>query len=183
MAGIRYRADVFEKAGIKGPPATWDEALEAAKELTVSTAAGKQYGFTTNGKRGIYSSTLFGQVLFSYGGNWLAKNNAPTLTTPEAEAALGMIEKLMKYADPSVVNSGDNETINAMASGVAVYSPNAWGNNAFTRSAVWMTFAPGWRCTLRMMARCWPAQPASCAFSTPSMTSLTSSRRIGAPFL
>jgi ABC-type glycerol-3-phosphate transport system substrate-binding protein len=127
-----YRADVFEKAGIKGPPATWDEALEAAKELTVSTAAGKQYGFTTNGKRGIYSSTLFGQVLFSYGGNWLAKNNAPTLTTPEAEAALGMIEKLMKYADPSVVNSGDNETINAMASGVAVYSPNAWGNNAFT---------------------------------------------------
>jgi ABC-type glycerol-3-phosphate transport system substrate-binding protein len=127
-----YRTDVFEKAGIKAPPATWDEALAVAKELTVDTPAGKQYGFTTNGKRGIYSSTLFGQVLFSYGGNWLAKNNAPTLTTPEAEAALSTIEKLMKYADPSTVNSADNETINAMASGVAVYSPNAWGNNAFT---------------------------------------------------
>lgn len=127
-----YRADVFEKAGIKAPPATWDEAQQVAKELTVSTAAGKQYGFTTNGKRGIYSSTLFGQVLFSFGGNWLDDSNAPTLTTPEAEAALETIKKLMEFADPSVVNSGDNETINAMASGVAVYSPNAWGNNAFT---------------------------------------------------
>jgi ABC-type glycerol-3-phosphate transport system substrate-binding protein len=127
-----YRVDVFEKAGIKAPPATWDEALAVAKELTVDTPAGKQYGFTTNGKRGIFSSTLFGQVLFSYGGNWLDENNAPTLTTPEAEQALSMIEKLMPYADPSVVNAGDNETINAMASGVAVYAPNAWGNNAFT---------------------------------------------------
>lgn len=127
-----YRSDVFEKAGIKTPPSTWDEALAVAKELTVSTPSGKQYGFTTNGKRGIFSSTLFGQMLFSYGGNWLDENNAPTLTTPEAEAALSMIEKLMMYADPSVVNAGDNETINAMASGVAVYAPNAWGNNAFT---------------------------------------------------
>jgi ABC-type glycerol-3-phosphate transport system substrate-binding protein len=127
-----YRVDVFEKAGIKTAPSTWDEALAVAKELTVDTSAGKQYGFTTNGKRGIFSSTLFGQVLFSYGGNWLDENNAPTLTTPEAEQALSMIAKLMPYADPSVVNAGDNETINAMASGVAVYAPNAWGNNAFT---------------------------------------------------
>jgi ABC-type glycerol-3-phosphate transport system substrate-binding protein len=127
-----YRSDIFEKAGIKAPPSTWDEALQVAKELTTSTSSGKQYGFTTNGQRGIFSSTLFGQVLFSYGGNWLNDNNVPTLTTPEGEAALNTIKKLMEYADPSVVNSGDNETINAMASGVAVYSPNAWGNNAFT---------------------------------------------------
>jgi ABC-type glycerol-3-phosphate transport system substrate-binding protein len=127
-----YRADVFEKAGIKAPPATWDEALAVAKELTSTSGAEKQYGFTTNAKRGIFSSTLFGQVLFSYGGNWLDQNNAPTLTTPEAGAALEMIVKLMQYADPSTINAGDNETISAMASGVAVYTPNAWGNNAFT---------------------------------------------------
>ncbi len=127
-----YRADVFQKAGISAPPATWDEALAVAKELTVSTPAGQQYGFTSNGRRGIFSSTLFGQVLFSYGGNWLDENNKPQLTTPEAHEALGMILKLMKFADPSTINAGDNETINAMASGVAVYAPNAWGNNAFT---------------------------------------------------
>ncbi|MGH7120325.1 MAG: ABC transporter substrate-binding protein [Acetobacteraceae bacterium] len=129
-----YRTDVFEKAGIKTPPADWNEALAVAKELTVKTPAGQQYGFTSNGKRGIYSSTLFGQMLFSYGGNWLAENNAPTLTTPEAHEALAMILELMKFADPSVVNASDNETISAMASGVAVYAPNAWGDNAFTNS-------------------------------------------------
>ena len=109
-----YRTDIFEKAGIKAPPATWDEALDVAKELTVSTPSGKQYGFTTNGKRGIFSSTLFGQVLFSYGGNWLDANNAPTLTT-RGRSRTKYDRKLMKYADPSVVNAGDNETINAMA--------------------------------------------------------------------
>jgi ABC-type glycerol-3-phosphate transport system substrate-binding protein len=92
----------------------------------------KSCGDPTNAKRGIYSSTLFGQVLFSYGGNWLDENNAPQLTTPEAHEALDMILKLMKYADPSTINAADNETISAMASGVAVYTPNAWGNNAFT---------------------------------------------------
>jgi multiple sugar transport system substrate-binding protein len=131
-----YRADIFEKAGIATAPATWDEALEAAKKLTISTPSGQQYGFTTNAKRGIFSSTLFGQVLFSYGGNWLDENNAPQLSTPEAHQALEMILKLMKYADPSTVNAADNETISAMASGVAVYAPNAWGNNAFTNPSL-----------------------------------------------
>ena len=44
----------------------------------------------------------------------------------------------------------------------------SWGRSAFTRSAVSITFAPGWRCTLRMMARSRFAQPASWLFSTPS---------------
>ena len=57
----------------------------------------------------------------------------------------------------------------------------SWGKSALTRSATSMTFAPGWRWTLRMMARRLPAQPASWAFSTPSTTSATSRRRIGAP--
>ena len=127
-----YRSDVFEKAGIKSPPETWNDALDVAKELTINTSSGKQYGFSTNGKRGLFSSTLFGQVLFSYGGNWLDANNRPTLLDPKAGDALEMIRKLMQYADPSTINAGDNETIAAMASGVAVYAPNAWGNNAFT---------------------------------------------------
>ena len=55
------------------------------------------------------------------------------------------------------------------------------GRSPFTRSAVWITFAPGCRWTLRMMARSRLAQPASCAFSTPSITSPTSSSRTGAP--
>jgi hypothetical protein len=56
------------------------------------------------------------------------------------------------------------------------------GRSAFTRSATWMTLAPGWRCTLRMMARSSFCQPASCEFSTPSTTWATSVRRTGEPF-
>jgi hypothetical protein len=99
---------------------------------SMKTPRGMQYGFTSNGQRGVYSSTLFGQMLFSYGGNWLDSHNRPTLLTPEAHEALSMLQKLMKYADPSVVNAADNETINAMASGVAVYAPNGWGNPALS---------------------------------------------------
>ena len=55
------------------------------------------------------------------------------------------------------------------------------GRSAFTRSATWMTFAPGWRWTLRMMARLSFAQPASCAFSTPSTAFATSASRTGEP--
>lgn len=127
-----YRSDIFEKAGIKSVPETWSDVLQIAKELTVQTPSGKQYGFTTNGKRGLFSSTLFGQILFSYGGNWLDQNNTPMLLDQKAGDALEMVRSLMQYADPSTINAGDNETIAAMASGVAVYAPNAWGNNAFT---------------------------------------------------
>ncbi len=56
------------------------------------------------------------------------------------------------------------------------------GSSAFTRSATWMTLAPGWRCTLRMIARLSSCQPASCAFSTPSTVLATSDRRTGEPF-
>ena len=57
------------------------------------------------------------------------------------------------------------------------------GRSAFTLSATWMMLAPGWRWTLRMMARFSFAQPASCAFSTLSMASATSAMRMGEPFL
>ena len=60
---------------------------------------------------------------------------------------------------------------------------SSWGRSAFTRSATAITFAPGWRWTLRMIARRSSAQPASCAFSTPSMGVATSTSRRGEPFL
>ena len=56
------------------------------------------------------------------------------------------------------------------------------GSSALMWSATLMMFAPGWRCTFRITARLPSAQPASCAFSTPSMTLATSSKRTGAPF-
>jgi ABC-type glycerol-3-phosphate transport system substrate-binding protein len=130
LSSAFIRTDIFEKAGIKAPPAPWDEALDVAKGLLSLLRPASSMVSPRMASAAFFFDAVW-PVLFSYGGDWLDANNARP-TTPEAEAALGMIEKLMKYADPSVVNAGDNETINAMASGVAVYTPNAWGNNAFT---------------------------------------------------
>ncbi|MEN3813195.1 hypothetical protein ABD440_22675 [Chromobacterium piscinae] len=42
------------------------------------------------------------------------------------------------------------------------------------RSVTWITLAPGWRCTLRMMAGVAPDQAASRVFSADSTTLATS---------
>jgi hypothetical protein len=73
-------------------------------------------------------------------------------------------------------SSTDARTVSVRSARMSTSMPcgsdaSSCGRSAFTRSATSMTLAPGWRCTLRMMARLSLAQPASCAFSTPSMTS------------
>ncbi len=57
------------------------------------------------------------------------------------------------------------------------------GSSAFTRSAVWMMFAPGWRWMSRTTAGLPPTQPPSRTFSTLSITSPMSPSRTGEPFL
>src|ERR1039457_5298098 len=57
------------------------------------------------------------------------------------------------------------------------------GNNAFTRSAVSMMLAPGWRWISMMTDGVLPTQPARRTFSTLSITSPMSPRRTGEPFV
>ncbi len=57
------------------------------------------------------------------------------------------------------------------------------GSSCLMRSTTSITFAPGWRCTLTMMAGVAFAQAASRTFSAPSTTSATSDSLIGAPSL
>ena len=59
----------------------------------------------------------------------------------------------------------------------------SFGSSVFTASATLITLAPGCRWTLRMIARFFPAHPASWEFSTPSTTLATSRRRTAEPFL
>ena len=59
----------------------------------------------------------------------------------------------------------------------------SWGSSSFTRSTTAMMFAPGCRWMLRITAGVWFIQAAWLVFSTPSMTSAMSPRRMGAPFL
>ena len=56
------------------------------------------------------------------------------------------------------------------------------GSSALTRSTVWMTLAPGWRCTLRITPAARSDQAARRMFSASSTIRATSFRRTGLPF-
>ena len=57
------------------------------------------------------------------------------------------------------------------------------GSSALARLTTSIMLAPGWRCTLRMMAGVVLDHAASLLFSAPSTICATSVRRMGAPFL
>jgi multiple sugar transport system substrate-binding protein len=126
-----YRKDLFDKAGLK-PPETFDDALEVAKELTGNTNQGKQYGYTMQLARTPFAGITLTEMILCYGGQVLVgKNFQPRLYSDEGVAALTMLTQLMKYADPGTVNAGDNEVVQALATGVAVFAPNTSVNAGF----------------------------------------------------
>jgi multiple sugar transport system substrate-binding protein len=129
-----YRKDLFDKDGIK-PPETYDDALEVAKHFTRDTKQGKQYGFTTNLARNPFAPITLGTIMNCYGQLWIV-NGVPKLATDAGVAAMEMLVELMKYADPSAVNAGDNETVQAIATGAAVCAPIAWTTNGFQNPQV-----------------------------------------------
>ena len=57
------------------------------------------------------------------------------------------------------------------------------GSRSWMRLTTSTTFAPGWRCTLRIKAGVVFIQPPSLAFSAPDTSVATSLSRTGAPFL
>jgi len=136
---VYYRADQFEKAGIKVPK-TWPEAIEAAKELT--DAKRKQYGFITTARRGGFAGWTFWAVMASYGGKWFDKEAPggwhPRFNTEAGFKALEVLGKLMPYAHPVTLNATDDEANSALANGSALYAPIEWGtsilnNKKFTK--------------------------------------------------
>lgn len=92
-----YNTEIFEKAGVKDPPKTWDELRDLAKKLTKPP----QYGYiATFG--GFLSVNMFGIRLRAEGGEFL-KEGMPTFNTPEGVAALKSLVNLVKdgSVDPS----------------------------------------------------------------------------------
>ncbi|KGM35220.1 ABC transporter substrate-binding protein [Inquilinus limosus] len=62
-----YNKDLFEKAGIAAPPATWDELVEDAKKIK-ALGAKDTYGFGLQGKE-IETDVYFYYAMWSFGGD------------------------------------------------------------------------------------------------------------------
>lgn len=123
-----FRKDLFDQKGLKYP-ATWDEAIDVAKELHAPDQG--QYGHVACFQRGAWAGTVFWGTHATCGGWWFDKMEKggwnPTFATDAGYEAMRIIEKIMKYAHPVSANATEDEVNKALAEGSAVYSPLSWG--------------------------------------------------------
>jgi ABC-type glycerol-3-phosphate transport system substrate-binding protein len=122
-----YRKDLFDEAGVTLPK-TWADAPKVAKALS----KGNVKGYTASLRRGEYAGAHFSSTLFSFGGDYWDKDFHPTLNGEAGRQAIEIMLEMMDYADPGSINAGEDDTAQAIASGVAAWAPLAWGRSDLT---------------------------------------------------
>jgi ABC-type glycerol-3-phosphate transport system substrate-binding protein len=88
-----YRTDLFEKAGIAGPPKTWDEYRDFAKKTT--DAANGIFGTMVCSKQGIEAATRLHAFYQQAGGDLLDPDGKPTINSDAGRAALEFMVALV----------------------------------------------------------------------------------------
>lgn len=121
--GLFYRTDLFEAAGIQGPPKTWDEFLDAAKKLTNKDK--KQYGFILFAPESAY---YWYPWLWQAGGKLLSEDGKTIQFNDETgKRAAEFYVGLKDYAPEDFLNSNSYDGRVAFANGqVAMYVAGAW---------------------------------------------------------
>jgi multiple sugar transport system substrate-binding protein len=110
-----YRADLFEEAGLEGPPETLDELARYAEELDSEQVA----GFAMRG-RGAAATSQIVNLLYSFGGEWLNEDGSSALASEESQAALEYYARLLRnYGPPGPANLHWNEVMSLYAQGGA----------------------------------------------------------------
>lgn len=126
---ISYRTDLFEQAGIKSPPKTWEELYQAGKALQdaglapIAFPLGHAVG---DGNDFNYS------VLWSHGASDVAADGKTvTINSKETRAALEFMQKLFSVMPPDVLSYDDAANNRAFLSGSISATNNA--------STIWAT--------------------------------------------
>ncbi|MBX3598245.1 MAG: sugar ABC transporter substrate-binding protein [Rhizobiaceae bacterium] len=122
-----YRKDLFDAAGVSLPK-KWEDAEAVAKALTKNGV----YGYTASLRRGEYAGAHFSSMLFSYGGEYWDADFNPTIDSEAGRKAIEVMRALMAYADPGTVNAGEDDSAQAIATGVAAWAPLVWGRSDLT---------------------------------------------------
>ncbi|MCG5215005.1 extracellular solute-binding protein [Streptosporangium soli] len=115
---LYYRTDLFEKAGIKSPPTTWEEltgTIEALKKAGVKKAFSQDWGNL--------DWIGYFNYLYQAGGSFYTDDCKPSLDTPQAEQALKFWVDLYRQhgAPTATVEGGD-----ALDTGTAMVSAGSW---------------------------------------------------------
>lgn len=128
---VWYRRDLFEKAGLKVPH-SWDELLQAAKNLTQAAADGRpaMYGFAVPMGRSLVAPQTYFQIFYSGGGAIFDPKTGNYVfgdQKPLAEKSLAFMIDLYKAASPPAsVEWSWSEYRTAFVKG-QVAMTNEWG--------------------------------------------------------
>ncbi|MEX2462621.1 MAG: extracellular solute-binding protein [Paenibacillaceae bacterium] len=111
VRGLYYNKDIFEKAGIKEAPKTWEELRQTAKTIKDKTGID---GF------GVPMTTFEGQAYFSYfiwgnGGDW-KKGDKWVLNSPENVEGLQFLTDLVRKdkvtnPEPTAINRDEMQKV------------------------------------------------------------------------
>jgi multiple sugar transport system substrate-binding protein len=121
--GLFYRTDMFEEAGIDGPPTTWEELEAAAAALT--DPAKKTYGWIMFAPEAFYYWYPF---LWQAGGDLLSEDGQEVIyDSPEAKEAAEFYIGLTQYSPKDYLNSNSWDGRVAFASKkVGMYMAGSW---------------------------------------------------------
>lgn len=87
---LYYNQALFEKAGIKGPPATWEQLRDDARKLKAVGA----FGYGIQGKE-IETDVYYYYAMWSYGAEILGKDGKSGLDSPGAIAAAKLYKSMI----------------------------------------------------------------------------------------
>jgi multiple sugar transport system substrate-binding protein len=115
---LYYRTDLLAKAGLKTPPATWDELVADIKKLK---AAGVKRPFSIDW--GNLDWIGYYNFLYQNGGSFYTADCKPNLETPQAQQALQYWMSLYRtYNAPTATIDG----VTAMDGGTAMVYDGSW---------------------------------------------------------
>jgi multiple sugar transport system substrate-binding protein len=110
-----YRSDLFEEAGLEGPPETMDELMAYAEALHGDQVA----GFAMRG-RGAAATSQTVNLLYSFGGRWMDEEGNSALASEESIATHEFYAELMRnYGPPGPTNLHWAEVTSLYAQGQA----------------------------------------------------------------
>jgi multiple sugar transport system substrate-binding protein len=110
-----YRTDLFEAAGLDGPPETLDELREYAELLHSDEVA----GFAMRG-RGAAATSQIVNLLYSFGGQWMNEDGSSALASEESQAAMQFYADLLRnFGPPGPANMHWAEVTSLYAQGQA----------------------------------------------------------------
>ena len=110
LYALNYNKKLFEAAGIKEAPKTWDEFTAAAKALTDKSKGQQGFGMINSWAAGVIHP--FASLLASNGGELVGADGKPQLDSAAAKETFALYESLIKngYSDPTMGTSDANTT-------------------------------------------------------------------------